>query len=283
LYRQAAAELRTWIDERLAVGLIGFAVFGLGNLGRLYLVLGQFDRAAAVQTEGEQYLPRLEPGSNNANQFLGLELFRQLLAGEDPELPLAIFDHLLMARSRPDWRWVVGPVRLGRPPLLAELGRVDEALAALRDDMPVLERAALGAPNLAMAVHWACRTVYLCEHTDLVPRLEHVLHRKVIEPGFCYGECDSHWDAALLAAVAGRPDDARSWFEHSYARLRQQEAITLIPHVACDEARMELRLGPRGSRTNARRRLDEGRYMAERIGLNRLVEQADKLARQLGL
>jgi hypothetical protein len=196
---------------------------------------------------------------------------------------LAIFDHLVTSTNRPDWRWVAGPVRLGRLPLLAQLGRVDEAIASLGEDLPVVERAAVGAPNAPMAVHFACQTVFLCERADLVPRLQPVLHTKVIEPGFCYGESDSHWDAALLAAVAGRPDEARSWFQQSHERLTQQEAITLIPHVACDEALMELRLGPRGDRTNARRRLDEGRQMAERIGLPRLIERTDRLAKELGL
>ena len=71
----------------------------------------------------------------------------------------------------------------------------------------------MGAPNYAMAIHWACQAAWLTEQAALAARLEHNLHTKVIEPGFCYGESDSHCDAAPLRAVTGRYDEARRWVD----------------------------------------------------------------------
>ena len=266
-YRQAAEALRDLTNEALRSGLVGLALYCLGNLGRLFVVLGELDRAAETQTEGEQYLPRVDPNSNAAAQFGALAFFWQILAGEDPASPVAMLDHMLRGADRPDLRWVSGPIRLGRAPLLAALGRQDEAIKVVTENMPVIERAPVGAPNLEMAIHWATQAAWLTDYTPAAATLEQNLHTKVIEPGFCYTDMDSHWDAALLAALGSRPEEARDWFRQSYYRVIQQEAVTLLPHIACDEALTELRFGPRGDRDNARRRLEEGRQVAQRIGL----------------
>jgi hypothetical protein len=147
--------------------------------------------------------------------------------------------------------------------------------------MSVIEQAIVGAPNYAMAIHWACQTAWLTEQTRLAGQLQRNLHTKVIDPGFCYGETDSHWDAAVLAALTGRFDDARGWFHQSYERLTSQEAVTLIPHVCCDEALMEIRRGPNGDRGNGLRRLDEARRWVDRIGLPKLLPRIDDLQTQL--
>jgi hypothetical protein len=281
-YRQAAEALRALIDEALRSGLVGLALFGLGNLGRLFVLLGDLDRAAAAQTEGEQYLQRVDPNSNAAAQFGALAVFSQILAGDDPASPLAMLDNMLEGADRPDLRWVSGPIRLGRAPLLAALRRKDEAISVVIENMPVIERAPVGAPNLEIAIHWATQAAWLTEHTSAAALLQHNLRTKVIEPGFCYPEMDSHWDAALLAALGDRPEEARDWFRQSYDRVIQQEAVTLLPHIACDEAITELRLGPRGDRDNGRRRLQEGHQVAERIGLTRLTERIDRLHAEFG-
>ena len=280
-YRQAAEALRDLADEALRSGLVGLALHCLGNLGRLFVVLGELDRAAETQTEGERYLPRVDPNSNAAAQFGALAVFWQILAGEDPASPLAMMDHMLGGADRPDLRWVSGPIRLGRAPLLAALGRKDEAMNVVIENLPVIERAPVGAPNFEMALHWAARAAWLTEYTPVTATLEHNLRTKVIEPGFCYTEMDSHWDAALLAALGGRPEEARDWFRQSYDRVIQQEAVTLLPHIACDEAVTELRLGSRGDRDNARRRLEEGHQVAERVGLAQLIERIDRLRADL--
>jgi hypothetical protein len=61
----------------------------------------------------------------------------------------------------------------------------------------------------------------------------------------------------------------------------QHEAVILLPHIACDEALMELRLRPQGDRDNGRRRLQEGHLVAERIGLTSLIERIHRLRADL--
>jgi tetratricopeptide (TPR) repeat protein len=280
-YREAADSLRLLIDELLASGLIGPTLSALGNLGRLHVVLGELDRAREAQAEGEHYLPRVEPESNNAGQFHAFSLFWALLTGGDPSAPLAIFDQYLISADRPDIHWVSGPVRVGRAALLVALGRHDDALAVLADNMAVIEDAIVGDPNYLMAIHWACQTAWLTQQANLAGQLERNLHAKVIAPGFCYGESDSHWDAAVLGSLTGRYDEARRWFQQSYDRLTAQEAITLIPHVCCDEALMELRCGAMGDRANGLRRLDEARRWVDQIGLPNLLPRIDDLQARL--
>jgi hypothetical protein len=85
----------------------------------------------------------------------------------------------------------------------------------------------------------------------------------------------------LVCAVTGRYDEARHWFRQSYDRLTAQEAITLIPHVCCDEALMEIRRRPDRDRRHRLKRLDEARHWVDRIGLPDLLPRIDDLPRQL--
>jgi tetratricopeptide (TPR) repeat protein len=280
-YRQALTALRALVDELLSLGGVGLAYAGLGMLGRLHLVLGELDRARDVQAEGEHYLPRVEPNTNNAAQIGAVTFFWQLLTGADPSSSLPYLDQFVAAAGRPDVKGLSGPMRLGRAPLLALLGRHDEAVTVLSDNLRVISQAAVGEFNLPLATHWACQAAWLTQQASLAPELERNLHTKIIEPGFCYLETDTRWDAALLAALTGRYDEARDWFEQAYKRLVAQEAILLIPHVCCDEALMEIRRGPAGDRANGRQRLDEARRWVDLIGLPNLLPRIDDLQDQL--
>ena len=70
------------------------------------------------------------------------------------------------------------------------------------------------------------------------------------------------------------------WFDH-HDRLSAQETILLIPHVRCNEALMEIRLGPNRDRANGLRRLDEARRWVDRVGLTNLLPRIDDLTAQL--
>ena len=82
-------------------------------------------------------------------------------------------------------------------------------------------------------------------------------------------------------ALRGRPDEARSWFQKSYERVLSQEAILLLPHIYCDEALMEARLGSKGDTANGLRRLGEARHWVDRIGLPKLLPRIDGIEAQL--
>src|SRR4051794_3743992 len=63
--------------------------------------------------------------------------------------------------------------------------------------------------------------------------------------------------AALLCALTGRSDEARQWFPQARDRLTGQDAILLLPHVCCNEALREIRLGTNCDRRHALSQLDE--------------------------
>jgi hypothetical protein len=81
------------------------AVWALALLGRLRLVLGELDRAAAVEVEGTHLLERVEPGSNAASQFESLSLYRTLLVNADPAKVVDSLDRFSHHATRSDSRW----------------------------------------------------------------------------------------------------------------------------------------------------------------------------------
>ena len=125
------------------------------------------------------------------------------------------------------------------------------------------------------------RILWLANRADHVDVIERNLHAKVIALGFCSPMSDARWDAAILCALTARPDEARAWFQRAYDMLAAQEAILFLPHVCCDEALMEIRLGHSGDRGNGLRRLAEARRWVETIGLPKLLPRIDDLTAQL--
>ena len=229
----------------------------LGNLGRLHLVLGELDRAAAVQAEGDQLLDRVEPGSNATAQFEAIQILRSQLVDLDVVAALQRLESLVEVSGRSDLRWISGGLRVFRASLWAAQGHHQQGLDELLANLPVVERGFLGAPNYPIIVHWAAATLWSAGRADHVDVLEQNLHTKVLTPDFCYAESDARWTAALLCALTGRNDEARRWFQEAQDRLTDQEAILLLPHVCCDEAIMEIRLGTNGDRRRGLRQLDE--------------------------
>ena len=257
------------------------AMFFLGNLGRLNLVLGDLDEATAVQAEGERLLARVDPDSKAAGQFAALQIVRSILVDDELDDPLVSLDAFLAGADRPDLRWASGPLRMWHASLTSMLGRHDAGVAELADNLAVVELATPGAGNYLFAVHCAAQCLWAANRADHVPVLETNLHAKVLEPDFCYSETDGRWTAALLCALTGRPDEAREWFQRAYDRLTDQEAVLLLPHVCCDEPLMEARLGAAGDRAHGLRRLDEADAWVDRIGLPKLRRRIDDLRRQL--
>jgi ATP/maltotriose-dependent transcriptional regulator MalT len=279
-YREAARALRATIDRLTSTGYRSIAVVLLGLLGRLHLCFGELDQAAAVQTEGEQFLDRVEPGSNAAGQFEGIAIWRSQLVDLDLNDALQRLERY-NAAARSDAHWVSGALRLWCAYLRAAMGHHQQGLDGLAANLAVIERGFLGAPNYPVIVHLASCIAWeagSAAHTEV---LERNLTAKVLEPDFCYLETDARWTAALLCALTGRPDEARRWFQDAHDRITQQEAILLLPHVCCDEARMEIRLGTAGDRRNGLRRLDEARRWTDTIGLPAFAPRIDDLAEQL--
>lgn len=269
------------IDQLTSTGYHSIAVWLLGLLGRLHLCFGELDRAAAVQAEGEQYLDRVEPGSNAAGQFEGIAIWRSQLVDLDLNDALQRIESFGASFARRDLHWVSGAIRLWCAYLNAAMGHHQQGLDGLAANLAVIERGFLGAPNYPVIVHYASCIAWETESTAHTEVLERNLTSKVLEPDFCYLESDARWTAALLCALTGRADEARRWFQHAHDRITRQQAILLIPHVCCDEARLEIRLGNAGDRRHGLRRLDEARRWTDRIGLPAFAPRIDHLTEQL--
>jgi class 3 adenylate cyclase len=278
-YREAIDVTRRTIDELRAGGYSRRAVWLIGLLGRLRLILGDLDSAADLQSEGEQLLDRVEPGSNVVAQFEALSIMRAQFVDLDYARVLDWLEGLNWNRT--DLRWVSGSNRVWHASLRAAIGHHGQALDELDANLPVVERACLGAPNYLITVHFAAQTLWSLRRADHLEVLERNLHAKILEPDFSYAESDGRWTAAILCALTGRYDEARHWFQQSHERLTAQEAILLLPHVCCDEALMEVRRGRRRDRQLARRRLDEARRWVDRIGLPNLLPRIEDLHSQL--
>ncbi len=283
LYREAALEVRKQIDRVDRSGLVSTALFMRGALGRLHLVLGELDAVAEVQAEGEELMPRVEPGSNAATHFEALAQVRSWLVDDDAAQICPSVEHLEMLAAREDSRWLCGDMRILRGFCLVALGDREAGMLEVSKNLVVIERAHIGALNSLAAIHLAAQASWIADRAEHAALLEHHLHLKVLEPDFCRLESDGRWDAAVLCALCGRSDEARVWFQRAHDRLTDQGAILLLPHVCCDEALMEARLGSAGDRANGRRRLDQAREWVERIGLPKLLPRIDGVAAKLSV
>ena len=278
-YREASDLLRTSIDALRGRGYVRMALFWLGPLGRLRLVLGELDHVADIQAEGDELLERAEPGSNAAAQFQGLAVNRALLVDLDYGAALEFSERFQLDRT--DVRWMSGAIQLGMASSRAAMGNHRQALDELSANLAVVERGCLGDPNYPLAVYCAAQTLWSLDCADHVEVLERNLHAKVLQPDFSYFETDGRWTAALLCALTQRYDEAHGWFQQAYDRLTAQGAILLLPHVCYDEALMELRRGPSRDRDLALRRLDEATRWVDHIGLPNHVPRIDDLRSQL--
>ena len=281
LYREAALEIRKQIDHVDRTGLVPMGVFMRGALGRLHLTLGELDAAAQLEAEGQELMPRVEPGSNAAMHFEALALIRSWLVEDDPGPICPSVDEVERLTAREDSKWLSGDVAIFRSYCLTALGDHEAGMQELDKRLVVIERAHVGALNSLVAIHLAVQASWVADRADHVALLERHLHAKVLEPDFCRLDTDGRWDAAVLCALSGRPDEARIWFQRAHERLTAQEAILLLPYVCCDEALMEARLGGAGDRANGQRRLDDARAWVERIGLPKLMPRIDDVAAQL--
>ena len=57
--------------------------------------------------------------------------------------------------------------------------------------------------------------------------------------------------------------------------------MLLIPHICCDEALVEIRLGADADPANGPARLTAAQHWCERIGLPRLLPRIERLTAQL--
>ena len=281
-YREAADAIRRRVDKLSAVGYLRHPSCGPSADGRLRLVLGELDRAAEIQAEGEQLLERLEPGSNMAGQFETLSILRAQLVDVTLAEALDGVEWYVANANRPDNRWASAMVRMWAASLRAALGDHRGACDELAANLVAVERGFLGAQNYPFMVHNAAQVLWWTASADHADVLEHNLHAKVLEPDFSYAESDGRWTAALLCA-AHRP--LRRGPRLVPAGLRPADHPRSHPAPTPRLLRRSPHGGPSPARARYRRhgleRLDEARRWIDHIGLPNLLPRVNQLHDEL--
>jgi tetratricopeptide (TPR) repeat protein len=199
--------------------------------------------------------------------------------GEGYGLLLPGFEQLL-AKDAPENRFVRSLQWADAARSYAYVGRRDDALRALEQALPAIERGAGWAAVYTLLIGIVIEALWVLERRDHVEVLERNLRAKTLAPDFrCVGT-DARLSLARLCALTGRFDEAREWFEKARNVLDEQGARPLRAITDFDEAWMEVRRGGAGDR-QALALLDAARGPFESIGMPGWLRRAEELRRQL--
>ena len=238
--RELADGFSDTVVQWRAEGAVAGLALANAMLLRVCTLVGDHEAASRAQEEALGVLERLPPDSHAAFQVLAAVALSARVRGErtaamDPDF-----------LDRPATRWAALAIIASNAVAHAHAGDSDAALSALEEVVVGLERAPGWAINYPLMADDAAEVLWLLERQDHLDRIEANLRTKVLAPDLRYGEVDSRWALARLAAVRGVPGEAREWFAEARRVLAEEEAVTLLPAVDHDEALMELRLAAGG-------------------------------------
>jgi tetratricopeptide (TPR) repeat protein len=210
-----------------------------------------------------------------------VQLDHTLTRGEGYGLLLPGIEQLL-AKDAPENRWVRGFEWADAARCYAYEGRRDNALRALEQALPAIERGAGWALAYTWLICFVIEALWVLDRRDHVEVLERNLRAKTLAPDFRSLGTDARLSLARLCALTGRFDEAREWFEKARHVLDEQGARPLRAITDFDEAWMEVRRGGAGDRQRALTLLDAARVPFESIGMPGWLRRAEELRRQLG-
>ena len=279
---ERASTLGSEITARnLERGRLDFAVLSLSLVARCQAALGNLASSRDAVSQGNALLERI-------GNPLGLSFFLQaapigqaFVRGEGYELLLPVFDRIF-AENTPGLRWVMAIALAAAASFYAHVGRMEDALRALRRILPAVERAAGWANNYTAMLYYGIEVVWVLGRQDHIDVLERNLREKTLAPDFRYPHTDARLSLARLCALTGRFDEAREWFEKARRVLDEQGARPLRAITDFDEAWMDVRRGAAGNRERALALLDSARGPFESIGMPGWLRRADELRQRLG-
>jgi len=187
----------------------------------------------------------------------------------------------LLAKDAPENRWVRSLEWADAARSYAYEGRRDDALRALEQALPAIERGASWALAYTSLIGFVIEALWLLERRDHVEVLERNLREKTLAADFRSLGTDARLSLARLCALTGRFDEAREWFEKARRVLDEQGARPLRAITDFDEAWMEVRRGGAGDRQRALALLDAARGPFESIGMPGWLRRAEDLRQQL--
>ena len=242
--RECVRLLDEAIERQREERLVGGEATSLAFRSRFEALLGEFDKSAASLEAAFALLSRVPPESNAVLQVMAAPMLNDVLFGR--EIAPDAMEVVVEFADRPDTQWAGLVLRLGAARSHARAGNATQALEILDKMITAIDRAAAWAVNAQIVFSYAVDVLWALERTEHLAAVERNVREKWLEPDLCYPGVDSRWSYALLCALDGRVDEARTWFAESRRVLLEQESEPLIVAVEHDAALMELRLGAHG-------------------------------------
>jgi tetratricopeptide (TPR) repeat protein len=212
--------------------------------------------------------------------IMNMQLAHAFTRGEGYGLLLPGIEQFL-AKDAPENRWLRGLEWADAARCYAYEGRRDDALRALEQALPAIERGAGWVVGYGGLIGFVIEPLWVLERRAHVEVLERNLREKTLAADFRSLGTDARLSLARLCALTGRFDEAREWFEKARRVLDEQGARPLRAITDFDEAWMEVRRGGAGDRQRALALLDAARGPFESIGMPGWLRRAEELRRQL--
>lgn len=275
-YRRAAqllAVLAPAVEER---GELVWAATCRNNLGRCQRALGEFGPA-------DYSLGLAHALADRAGNPPGTTL--NLLAAED-ERCLVLdqgWDELLASaegieRSGPVNQWAMAAFMAAAARIYARLGDTATSLAHLDAVIGPLIQASGASINYTRMACDAASTLWELNRTNHHATITEMVMEKVVRPDFRYPMFDGRLSIARLHALAGRIEEAATWFDASRHVLDQAGARPLRAIVDHDHALMLIRTESPSLLPVARGYAIEARRRFRDLGMTRWEERAADLA-----
>jgi len=279
-YARALALANQFVPLLLERGQLAPAAFFLAEVAHFQLALGNLEASREAFGRASELGERVGNPPLLALALTYVQLGHASTRGEGYGLLLPGIEQLL-AKDAPENRWVRSLDWAVAASAYAYEGRRDDALRALEQALPAIERGASWALAYTSLIGFVIEALWLLERRDHVEVLERNLREKTLAADFRSLGTDARLSLALLCALTGRFDEAREWFEKARHVLDDQGARPLRAITDFDEAWMEVRRGRDGNRQRALALLDAARGPFESIGMPGWLRRAEKLRQQL--
>jgi tetratricopeptide (TPR) repeat protein len=240
-YARAAALLEEEAEQAERAGWLRRAAIGRANVARALISLGEIAAARDALQQATLLLGRLPERTDAVLEVAAAREDFRLVRGRPPRPESLQQWELYLAASNEAWAFA--GVRSVLAASYAELGETDRALIHIERIVPVIDRAPLWAPNYRGVLWNTITALWFLGVARHPVTIETSVRTKMLEPRLHHPLADARLAMARLAAVDGRTDDARKWFEQARRSTESHGARPLRAIVDHDEALALVRAG----------------------------------------
>ncbi len=255
-------------------GRLGIAATIYALSSRLRTALGDFAEATYLFEKAQALSRRLPLHSNPMGNLVEARMHRTFARGDGWErlAPTAdLFLRAVPARGR-------AGARAGAAHIFAELGRPEDALDLIAQNIPAIERGPASSDFYPLVALATTEALWILERREYIETIEANVVKKIVEPDFRYPMRDARRSMAHICALQGRHDEARDWFAKARIALDEDGQRPLRALVDFDEALMWIRRGRRGDRERATPLLRAALVQFQAIGMTGWEKRAQQLA-----